>query len=226
MEVTAIIVARSGSLRVKNKNLLPFKKTTLLGNKIEQLKLCERVDRIVVGSDSNEYLEYSKSMGAEAVKREDDFCDEVSKTPNDMIEDMCKKVESDIILWAHCTNPFVDNLLYDEALKLFIERDTKKYDSLMSVVELKTHIWHKIDGKLTPMNYDPYGKEHPLAKTLDPIYYQDGAIFIQPHKQMLENRYFFGKHPIHYMMPENRALDINTKYDYKVAQSIAKWRTQ
>ena len=121
MEVTAIIVARSGSLRVKNKNLLPFKKTTLLGNKIEQLKLCRLVDRIVVGSDSDEYLEYSESVGAEGIKREDEFCDEMSKTPNDMIEDMCKKVESDIILWAHCTNPFVDDSMYDEALKIFQE---------------------------------------------------------------------------------------------------------
>ena len=67
MEVTAIVVARRGSLRVKNKNLLPFKKTTLLGNKIEQLKLCSRVDRIVVGSDSDEYLKYSNSAGAKLI---------------------------------------------------------------------------------------------------------------------------------------------------------------
>ena len=38
MEITAIIAVRSGSTRVKNKNLLPFKNTTLLGNKIQQLK--------------------------------------------------------------------------------------------------------------------------------------------------------------------------------------------
>ena len=226
MEVTAIVVARSGSIRVKNKNFLPFKETTLLGNKIEQLKLCSRVDRIVVGSDSDEYLKYSNSAGAEVVKRSDEFCDEVSRTPNDMIEDMCQKVDTDIILWAHCTNPFVDNQMYDDALEIFIERDVENYDSLMSMVELKTHIWHKVDGELVPMNYDSYGKVHPLAKMLEPIYYQDGAIFIQPQKQMLKNRYFFGKKPIHYMMPENRALDINTDYDYKVAKSIAEWRTK
>ena len=40
-----------------------------------------------------------------------------------MIEDMCQKVNTDIILWAHCTNPFVDNQLYDDALKVFMERD-------------------------------------------------------------------------------------------------------
>ena len=136
MEVTAIIVARSGSLRVKNKNLLPFKKTTLLGNKIEQLKLCRTVNRIVVGSDSDEYLEYSKSAGAEVVKRSDEFCDETSRTPNDMIEDMCQKVESDIILWAHCTNPFVDDQMYDDAMKIFMERDEEKYDlSLIHISE-------------------------------------------------------------------------------------------
>lgn len=226
MEVTAIIVVRSGSFRVKNKNLLPFKSTTLLGNKIEQLKLCNKVDRIVVGSNSDEYLEYSKSIGAEIVKRSDVFCDEISKTPNDMIEDMCQKVDTDIILWAHCTNPFVDEQIYDDALNVFLERDVEINDSLLSVVELKTHLWHKVNDELVPMNYNPYGKVHPLAKMLEPIYYQDGAIFIQPHKQMLKNRYFFGRKPIHYIMLENRALDINTDYDYKVAKSIAEWRTK
>ena len=111
MEITAIIAVRSGSTRVKNKNLLPFKNTTLLGNKIQQLKLSKKVDRIVVGSNSDEYLEYSKSLGAEVVKRSDEFCDEISKTPNDMIKDMCLKVDTDIILWAHCTNPFIDEKL-------------------------------------------------------------------------------------------------------------------
>ena len=226
MEVTAIIVVRSGSSRVKNKNLLPFKNTTLLGNKIKQLKLSNKVDRIVVGSNSDEYLEYSKSLGAEVVKRSDGFCDEISKTPNDMIKDMCLKVDTDIILWAHCTNPFVDEQIYNDALNMFLKRDIKINDSLLSVVELKTHLWHKVDNALVPMNYDPYGKTHPLAKTLEPIYYQDGAIFIQPHKQMLKNSYFFGRKPIHYIMSENQALDINTNYDYKLAKSIAEWENR
>jgi len=224
MEITAIIAVRSGSTRVKNKNLLPFKNTTLLGNKIQQLKLSKKVDRIVVGSNSDEYLEYSKSLGAEVVKRSDEFCDEISKTPNDMIKDMCLKVDTDIILWAHCTNPFVDEKLYDDSLNVFLERDVKKNDSLLSMVELKTHLWHRVNDELVPMNYNPYGKVHPLAKTLEPIYYQDGSIFIQPHKQMLKNNYFFGKTPIHYIVSENQALDINTNYDYKLAKSVSEWK--
>ena len=171
-------------------------------------------------------MEYSKSLGAEVVKRSDGFCDEISKTPNDMIKDMCLKVDTDIILWAHCTNPFVDEQIYNDALNMFLKRDIKINDSLLSVVELKTHLWHKVDNALVPMNYDPYGKTHPLAKTLEPIYYQDGAIFIQPHKQMLKNSYFFGRNPIHYIMSENQALDINTNYDYKVAKSIAEWENK
>ena len=49
--------------------------------------------------------------------------------------------------------------------------------------------------------------------------------FHSPLYIYLKNKYFFGKKPIHYMMPENRALVINTDYDYKVAKSIAEWRT-
>ena len=65
-----------------------------------------------------------------------------------MIEDMCQKVDTDIILWAHCTNPFVDEQIYDDALNVFLERDVEINDSLLSVVELKTHLWHTAMSEL------------------------------------------------------------------------------
>ena len=38
MEITAIIVARKGSVRIKNKSMLKLGNDTLISNKIKQLK--------------------------------------------------------------------------------------------------------------------------------------------------------------------------------------------
>lgn len=54
--ITAVIPVRAGSRRLKNKNVAPFAGTNLLINKIEQLKKVDKINRIVVSSDSDMML--------------------------------------------------------------------------------------------------------------------------------------------------------------------------
>ena len=49
-----------------------------------------------------------------------------------MVKNMLKYVDADIILWAHATNPFIDHLIYNNAIKSF-KKSTKNFDSLFSV---------------------------------------------------------------------------------------------
>ena len=46
-----------------------------------------------------------------------------------MVKNMLKYVDADIILWAHATNPFIDHLIYNKAIKLFMS-SSKNFDSL------------------------------------------------------------------------------------------------
>ena len=56
MKVTAVIPVRSGSQRVKDKNLRPFAGTTLLENKIEVLQQVPELDAIIVNTNSEEAI--------------------------------------------------------------------------------------------------------------------------------------------------------------------------
>ena len=114
-EVTAIIVGRKGSERIPNKVLQPFAGTTLLEHKIKQLQNCNVIDRVVVGSDCEDILHVSSQMGAEAVVRPDYYCDERKASANEMIGNMCSLIGTDVVLWAHCTNPLITTLTYDRA---------------------------------------------------------------------------------------------------------------
>lgn len=214
-EVSAIIVARKGSVRVKSKSMQKIGEKTLIQLKIEQLKKCKSIDRVIFGSDADDMLEHAFSCGAEIIKRPDYFCDESKASANEMILNMCESIETDVVVWAHCTNPFIESDTYDSAVNAFM--NNKDYDSLLSVVKLQEHLW---GGDKKPLNYNPYGDRHVPAKKIPPYYMQDGGIFIQWHKNMLENKYFFGKKPYLFEIPENEFFDINNERDLICARAI------
>lgn len=216
-EIAAIIVARKGSVRVPSKNMLPLGEDTLISRKIKQLKQSEYIDRVIFGSDSDEMLEHAAQYGAECIRRPDYYCDERQASANDMIRNMCDLINTDLVVWAHCTNPLLSAQTYDNAITTFAKQQEGGYDSLLSVVELREHLWGE-DKK--PLNYNPYQPRHTPARELPPYYMQDGGIFIQPYEQMHANHYFFGKNPYLFVIPEEEFLDINNMRDYILAKAI------
>ena len=214
-EVTAIIVARKGSKRIQAKSMLKLAGETLIARKIRQLKACKNIDRVVLGSDCEEMLEEGRKYGAEVIKRPDYYCNEEVASANEMIKNMCSLIQTDIVVWAHCTNPLLSTQTYDNAVQNF-KQNLPEYDSLLSVVELKEHLWK--DNK--PFNYNPYAERHIPARDLPPLYMQDGGIFIQEYEQMKKNSYFFGKKPYLYIIPKCEFLDINEERDYLLAKML------
>ena len=215
MKISALIPAKIKSERIPNKNLKKIGKFTLIENKIIQLLSSKKINKIFVGTNSNKIKKLASKYDVEIIDREDQFCGTNDKndnfTANNMIHNFCSKIESDIVVWAHCTNPLVDGSLYDEAVNLFIQNEKmKKYDSLASVDRIQNHIFNK---NLKPLNFNPYGHRHPLALELDPLFALNGAIFIQRHKAMLKNKYFFGKKPYLFEIPQNKSIDINNPED-------------
>lgn len=221
-EVTAVIVARGGSVRIPSKSLLVLEGESLIERKIHQLQNCKKINRIVFGSDSQEMLEVAKKAGAEIVKRPDFYCDEKQASANDMIANMMDLMKTDVVVWAHCTNPLLSAQTYDNAVGKFLEL-YPKYDSLLSVVELREHLWSE---EKHPLNYNPYGPRHVPARDLPPYYMQDGGIFIQPYQQMKANSYFFGKKPYLFQIPNEEFLDINERKDYLLAKAILEDRAR
>lgn len=215
-EISAVIVARGGSVRVPRKNLIELNGESLIARKIKQLQSSKMINRVIFGSDSDELLAIADETGAECIKRPDYFCDENRASANDMIGNMLSFFSTDIVVWAHCTNPLITQDTYDSAINCFL-RNYPKFDSLCSVVELKEHLWSE---KREPLNYNPWGIRHIPARDLPPLYMQDGGIFIQPYEEMKNNSYFFGKRPYLYVIPKEEFLDINEYRDVLLAKAL------
>ena len=66
MKIVALICARGNSRGIKNKNLLKFKKTTLLGNAIKQALGSKYINQVIVSTDSNKIAREAIKNKAEA----------------------------------------------------------------------------------------------------------------------------------------------------------------
>jgi len=64
-ELLAIIPARAGSKRIKNKNIKDFLGKPLLAHTIAQALSCSFIDRVIVDTDSLRIAKVAKSYGAE-----------------------------------------------------------------------------------------------------------------------------------------------------------------
>lgn len=218
MEVVALIPARGGSVRVKNKNLLQMGGLSLLARKIIQLKGAG-VDKVYVGSDNLDILKESEKFGAIPIERDPVACDESRSCANDMIKDFVERITGDIAIWAHCTNPFLYSSHYINALEEFQDKviNANIFDSLLSVTKIQSHMWNE---KKQPENYNPWAKTHTLAKDLAPVYFQDGGIFIQKLQDFRANSYFFGTRPYLYEVDYISSFDINFPEEVEMANLI------
>lgn len=220
-KVAALIPVKAYSRRVKNKNMKTLGEHSLLERKILQLKESKYIDTIFVGSDSEAILEVAQSLGATPIMRAARACDENQAAANEMIGDFVARVETDIAVWSHVTNPFVYAEHYDKAIENFnASLDVGDYDSLVSLTKVQSHFWNKHQF---PMNFNPRAEKHPFASECDPYFYQNGAIFIQKLEDFRKNSYFYGNNPYPYVLDEIIAYDINTPHEFAVAEQLCNY---
>lgn len=213
MIVKALIPVRSGSERVKNKNIKPFAGSSLLEIKIKQLKRISEIGSIVVNSNCDEMLTMAKNLGVETVKRDEYFA--LSLTPNEEIyADYAKHIECDVVLFADVTNPLLSDESIKKAIQTYKNLDSK-YDSLVSVNAVRLFMWQ--NG--IPLNYDESKKSR--SQDLPEIFALNYAIHIFPH-EILKHGRIVGQKPFLFELNKLEALDIDEPLDFEIAEFLYK----
>ena len=211
-KVSALIAVRSGSVRVKNKNIRTFNDSTLLELKIKQLQSVKEINDVVVNSNSDEMLSIAKNLGAKTVKR-DDYYASNTISMSSVFEHMAKNMDCENILYANCTNPLVSTNSYSDAIRIFLN-NTSAYDSLVSCHDIKEFLY--LDGKA--LNYDPMNQ--PRSQDLPNVVALNFAISIIPKSDMIKNRNIIGINPYFYKLNEVESLDIDTPLDFFIAEKL------
>lgn len=215
MSITAVIPVRAGSTRLKDKNIRPFAGSSLLENKIAQLKAVREVDRIVVSSDSDEMLKVAAEAGACAVKRPEEYCDEKSRSFNEVVEYIARcQVGTEVMMWAPCVCPLVGSERIAEGIALFhkIMEGSLHADSVATASLIKEYLFDEHG----PVNFDI--EHHVPSQRLPDWHYITNGFFIARREDMIKWRFVYGPHPFLLEVNKYEAIDIDDEYDFRLAE--------
>ena len=213
-KIKALVPVRSGSIRVENKNIRPFCGSTLLEVRVKQLMELPFLDGVVVSSNDDEMLKIAGDLGAEIHKR-DEYYASNTVSMSEVYENMASEIECDDLMYALVTTPLVTNESFIEAFDLY-KNLPDDYDSLTTVEDVKEFLIK--DGQ--PFNYD--GNKIPRSQDLPDIVKLTFCISMLPREMMVEKRSCLGKNPYFLRLPQEQSFDIDTPFDFKMAELLYK----
>ncbi len=225
MNIVALICARGNSKGIKNKNLLRFKNTTLLGNSIKQAYKSKYINRVVVSTDSLKIAKEAIKNGAEV--------------PFMRPKKLGNNNSAEIHTWRHA----IKYLNKREDINLFVSIPTTS--PLRKVSDIDACILKAIKKKLdivfavTPSSKNPYfniikiknnklylacasnrkiqrRQDAPKCYDLTTVCY-----VFKPNFIIKTNNLFKGRTGI-VEITKDRSLDIDNMIDYKIAKLLSK----
>lgn len=210
MKISALVAVRSGSQRVKNKNIRPFAGSSLLEVKLNQLKRISLFDEIVVNSNDDNMLDTASKLGCSIVKREEKYASN-SVSMSDVYKNMAEHMNCDVIAYINVTNPLLEDKTLVKAVETYLD-NYHRFDSLNSAHLIKEFLFK--DG--LPLNYDL--RNQPRSQDLPDIAALNFAINIISKDKMIECKNVVGYKPYIYLIDEGEATDIDNQIDFDFAE--------
>ena len=223
MRTCAVIPARQGSSLV-HKNIRQFADSNLLEIAVRVALSVEKIDRVMVSSDSEEYLEIARRAGAETEMRPPSAATSIS-TAQDVVDSIDSLLQYERLVYLQPTSPLRTATHISEALDLS-DRNPEK--AIVSVTRLKQYP-EKIlsldeDGFLREASSVSGGSNLNRPKGEKSLY-PNGAIYIltQPGSRGFS---FLQSRRLPYYMDSIESVDIDSDEDFELAKVLFEHGTQ
>ena len=220
----AIIPARGGSTRIKNKNLKKVGNDSLILNSLKTCKKSGIFDEIILSTDSQEIVNESKSYPTIIHHRSESNSTSISSTESvvfEIFQDFPRLFENQVLIYLiQCTSPFLQVYDLRKSYEL-IKSGNFDYDCLVSGYFFNKFIWGKKEKMKgwTSINYNP--KKRPRSQDKEPLFIENGSFYIFGSSNFITtNCRIHGSVGI-FEMEENRSIDIDTKEDLDYARFIS-----
>lgn len=229
-KVIALIPARQGSERIKNKNLKKLFKKPLLYWTLKSAIKSKYIDEIYVTSDSKKILDYSKKLKVKVMKRPKKFSNSFA-TKKDVINHALNYLKKNnksfnYLIYLQPTSPLRNNFHIDEALKIIFK---KKLFGLVSIKKERDSSLWALKIKKNKIFIDKGGNKNfkKRSQDLKKIYIPNGAIYIfNLNKLKNKNQFDIYNGFEIYEMDKISSIDIDDKYDFKLADSMLSKRSK
>lgn len=221
MKNLAVILARSGSKGLKDKNINELNGKPLMAYTIEAAVASEKYDTVHVSTDSEQYAEIARDYGADVpfLRSANLAGDHASSW--DALRAVIKEYENrgkifDTVTLLQPTSPLRDADDIKGAFELFEE---KQADSVVSVCEVEHSplLCNVLDDSLSMDGFIDMSKVG-RRQELSTYYRINGAIYIQKTQLLMDAASVYGEKSYAYIMDKRKSIDIDDEYDFMVAE--------
>ena len=219
MKVTAVIPIRSGSQRVKDKNLRKFGDTTLMELKISNLLHVPELDKVIVNTNSEEAINivknhpaYQMGGGKLDFHQREEYYASSQCSGSEFFQHLGEVTDTDIFVYSPCTSPFVKPETFSKCIQAF--KSSSDCDCIASVSSIKEFLW--LDGN--PLNYDPLNA--PNSQDLPDVVALNFGVTVVGRADLIKNRNIIGKYPQFVVTSDIEAIDIDTPLDFYITEQL------
>lgn len=215
MNLIFLILARGGSVRVKNKNLKKLKNKTLVAHTIEFAKKISPLKNIILSTDSPKIKKIGLKYKLDIIKLRPK---EISKSKTSSYDSAKYEINQfekrnfaiDIIVLLQPSSPFRSLKTYKNSLKKFLQTPEIP---LITVKKINSKNSYYKDKKSTLL-------KSTRNQNLQ-VYEPNGNLFIISKRTLMKEKNFFSKRMnFHVINNEKENIDIDTWDDLKLARNL------
>tara|TARA_X000000950_G_C13715742_1_gene578072 strand:- start:18 stop:725 length:708 start_codon:yes stop_codon:yes gene_type:complete len=228
--ILAVTLARGGSKSITDKNITIIKGKPLLYYTTLEVKKSKYINDYIVSTDSKKISSVANKLGVDTPflrpkKLSSDKSSSVDALKHALkFMEKYKNITYDYIVEVMCTNPLKNVLDIDNCIKLIKKK--KNAESVIAVHQLFDHhparIKKIINGKITDFCISE--KKESRRQDLKPnAYIRSGSIYVMERSYLLnKNSRYGGNNSFAYVLPIERAINIDTPIDLKLAELMLK----
>lgn len=219
-KVLGLITARGGSKGLPHKNVLPLAGRPLVAWSVAAAKASRYVDRIVISSDDDEIIAHAVAAGAEApFVRPAELARDDTSSEATVIHALDALAESSgLLVLLQPTSPLRRAEDIDACLELCARSGAA---GVVSVVEpKKSPYWmYRMNesGHLSRLLAAPSATRR---QDVPKVFAPNGAVYVVRIDWFRKNLRFIDDGMLGYPMPEARSVDIDTMFDFRLAESL------
>ena len=218
----AIIPARSGSKRIKDKNITSFVGIPLIAHTIEAAKESGLFSDIIVSTDNIKYAEIAEHYGAKVPFLRKNFVDDYSSLA-DVLSDVILRLENNNLYYDNFallqpTCPLRNALIINEVYEFFVKNN---FNTVLTCFQLGfMNPWWSFKLHNDEAEFLLSSPVKTRSQDNEKLYCPSGAIGFAKVNEYKKDPGFYGKNHKFYPIDWKYAIDIDNIEDLELAEAV------
>lgn len=221
---TGVILARGGSKRIKRKNIRIMAGKPLLYYTIKAAKDSKIFDQLYVSTEDEQIKKIAETYSVEVINRPYELASDTATSEDAMAHALLQVNKTDYVALLEPTHPLLTGAQLKAAASLMLKQNA---EGVLSVVESSVPYINTISPSWTLRDWFPKELRKVRSQDIEPRYFVGGGIYIMKWSifdtaHLTDSCDFFKHDIIAYPLTKIQGVDIDTAYDWRIAESLLK----